>query len=144
MTLAPRDAAIGRVLEGVIAVRRVLGVRRRPFAQLHLSSSQLEALYLIAHSSSPVTPGGLAARLGVTPGAVTQLVEGLKRVGLVAQRPHPDDARSRTLWLTDAARREVDGFEAQVIDDMRGHLSELSDAEVAELGRLLHRVGGDG
>jgi DNA-binding MarR family transcriptional regulator len=145
MTSPARDEALGRVLEGVVAARRLLGDarRRRPFAAVTLTSSQLEALFVVSHSTAPVTPGALAARLGLTAGAVTQLVDGLKRAGLVAQFPHPDDARSRVIRLSDTARREVDAFEAEVVADMRRHVTRLTDDELVHLGRLLAKMGDD-
>lgn len=139
---ASRDAAIGRVLEGVVGARRLLGdARRRPFAAMRLTPSQLEALFILSHADAPVTPGALAARLALTAGAVTQLVDGLKRAGLVDQSPHPDDARSRVLTLTSTARREVDVFESGVVADMRRHVARLTDDELVQLGELLARMG---
>lgn len=137
-----RDAAIGRALEGIVAARRLLGdARRRPFAALMLTSSQLEALFLLSHAAEPVTPGLIAQRFGITAGAVTQLVDGLRKAGLVEQAPHPHDARSRVIRLSPTARAEVDVFEAGVITEMRRHFAGLSDADIVQLGALLSRVG---
>lgn len=137
-----RDAAIGRALEGIVAARRLLGdARRRPFAALMLTSSQLEALFLLSHAAEPVTPGLIAQRLGITAGAVTQLVDRLREAGLVEQTPHPHDARSRVIRLSSTARAEVDVFEAGVIAEMRRHFAGLSDADIVQLGALLSRVG---
>ncbi|TQK17546.1 DNA-binding MarR family transcriptional regulator [Microbacterium sp. SLBN-154] len=137
-----RDTAIGRVLEGVVSARRLLGdARRRPFASLMLTTSQLEAMFLLSHTAEPVTPGRLAQRLGITAGAVTQLVDGLRKSGLVEQAPHPTDARSRVIRLSPSARAEVDVFEAGVVAEMRRHFAGLSEAELIVLGDLLSRVG---
>ena len=144
MTAPARDEALRRVLEGVIAAGRLLGeARRRPFAAAALTSSQLEALFVVSHATAPVTPVALASRLGLTAGAITQLVDGLKRAGLVEQTPHPDYARSRVIRLSDSARREVDAFEAEVVADMRRHVSRLTDDELDQLGRLLSKVGAE-
>ena len=137
-----RDVAIGRVLEGVVSARRLLGdARRRPFASLMLTSSQLEALFVLTHAAEPITPSALAQRLGVTAGAVTQLLDGVKRAGLVEQVAHPDDARSRVIRLTASARAEVDIFEAGVVAEMRPHFTDLSTSELNQLAALLGRVG---
>ncbi|WJL96877.1 MarR family transcriptional regulator [Microbacterium sp. ET2] len=137
-----RDTAIGRVLEGVVSAGRLLGdARRRPFAALTLTASQLEALFLLSHATEHVTPSRLAGRLRVTAGAVTQLVDGLKSAGLVEQAPHPTDARSRVIRLSPSARGEVDAFEAGVVAEMRRHFGGLSQAELLRLGDLLSRVG---
>ncbi|MGF2075820.1 MarR family winged helix-turn-helix transcriptional regulator, partial [Enterococcus casseliflavus] len=84
------------VIERAIALSRSLRAgRRTPFHGRVLTGSQLEALFHLAHDPQPVTPSTLAAALAVTPGAVTQLVDGLRSEGLVESAPHPDDARSR-------------------------------------------------
>jgi hypothetical protein len=45
--------------------------------------------------------------------------------------------------LSDSARREVDAFEAEVVADMRRHVSRLTDDELDQLGRLLSKVGAE-
>lgn len=60
----------------------------------------MEALFFIAHSDAPATPGVLAGRLGATVGAVTQLVAGFERevVRPLAPRFHAlDDAEVEVL-----------------------------------------------
>ncbi|MGW2784591.1 MarR family winged helix-turn-helix transcriptional regulator [Streptomyces populi] len=47
------------------------------------------------------TVGDVAAHLGVTKQAASQLVEELVRKGYVERRPHPDDARARLVVLTE-------------------------------------------
>ena len=81
--------------------------------------------------------------LGITAGAVTQLVDRLREAGLVEQAPHPHDARSRVIRLSSIARAEVDVFEGGVIAEMRRHFGGLSDADIVQLGALLSRVGDD-
>lgn len=46
----------------------------------------------------------LAARTGVSPPAVTKVVTGLERSGLVRRERDPADARLVRVWLTDAGR----------------------------------------
>lgn len=62
-----------------------------------------------------MTPGRLASELGVTPGAVTQLVAGLVATGLVEQQRDGADARRRVLALTAGSRARVDSFEHDVV-----------------------------
>jgi DNA-binding MarR family transcriptional regulator len=46
----------------------------------------------------------LASRTGVSPPAVTKVVSGLERSGLVRRERDPSDARLVRVWLTDAGR----------------------------------------
>ena len=52
-------------------------------------------------------PSALAARMGMTRGGVTKLVDRLAARGLVERRTNPDDGRSVALALTAAGRAAV-------------------------------------
>lgn len=136
-------ALVGRAVEAIVVWARTLDSHRVfPFEGLELTRAQLEALFIVVHSEEPVTPGVLAARLGVTPGAVTQLVAGLAASGLVAQRRDPGDGRRRVLVLTPEWAERVAGFEREVSRQLAPRFDALDDAEVALLGDLLHRTTG--
>ncbi|MGF2950544.1 MarR family winged helix-turn-helix transcriptional regulator [Microbacterium alcoholitolerans] len=139
-----RAAHAAAVLEAVTRLSRAIAAQRHtPLEGRTLSSSQMETLFLLAHGAGPVTPGRVASRLGLTAGAVTQLVDGLKADGLVETARHPDDARSRVLRLTDDAAEQIARFEADTVERMMPVFDGLSDDEVGELARLL-RATSDG
>ena len=81
-----RTSALGEVLESVVSWSRRLGATAgAPFRGVQLTRSQREALFLIAHRPMPMSPGLLAHELRPTPGAVTQLLDGLRQAGLVVR-----------------------------------------------------------
>ncbi|MGC4154900.1 MAG: MarR family transcriptional regulator [Propionicimonas sp.] len=136
-----RAVLIGQVLESIVAWSRPLAqARSGPFADHRLSRSQTEALFLIAHGRHPTTPGSVADALGLTAGAVTQLVDGLRQQGLVTTGTNPDDARSRVLTLTDRAAAQLATFENEVIASLSPRFGDLTDTELAELAQLLART----
>lgn len=136
-----RSAAIGRAVEAFVVWARVLDSHRRfPFGELQLSRSQTEVLFLVAHTDPPLSPGRLAEALGVTRGAVTQLVAGLLAAGLVEQRSDARDARRRTLHLTAQSRTRVDGFEQEIVRELSPRFDALDDAELDTLVGLLARM----
>lgn len=137
-----RERAVGAVLAGVVALSRDIAAERRtPFAGADLTPTQLELLFVLAHSERAVTPGAAAVRLGITPGAVTQLVEGLRAAGLVESSPNPDDRRSRILHLTTAHRQSVAAFERSVVERLLPRFAPLGDAELRTLAELMARIG---
>lgn len=141
MAAATRLSLLGAVLESVVSWSRLLGSNRSaPFRGVQLSRSQLEALFLIAHRPAPMSPGLLARELKLTPGAVTQLLDGLRRAGLVDQQQHPTDARCRVLSLTADAGRQVAEFEQGMLTALAGEFSDLDDTELATLAELLART----
>lgn len=140
---APRREHVGRVLELMVGWARLLDSRRTfPFGDLHLTRSQMEALFLIAHADGPATPGLLAASLQVTPGAVTQLMVGLTDAGLVVDERDPHDARRRVLALSAVSRERVEAFEQDVIGQLMPRFDGLDDDELRTLSTLLARTEG--
>lgn len=72
-------------------------------APLGLTPSEWGALNHCLHGVD--TPAGLAACLGVNRAAVTRLLDGLERAGLVERAPNPADGRSTLLRPTEPGRR---------------------------------------
>ncbi|QEO14507.1 MarR family transcriptional regulator [Agromyces intestinalis] len=139
-----RMRRISVVLDAVAVIGRELSATRdTPFGGVRLSRSQLDALFILTRSAAGLTPSSLAASLGVTAGAVTQLVDGLREQGLVEQTANPADARSRLLRLTDPARARVAAFEAAVTARLAPRFDRLSDTELDRLGRLLAKIQED-
>lgn len=137
-----REQSVGEVLAGVVVLSRSIAAdRRTPFDGVDLTASQLSLLFLLAHGQETVTPGAAASALGVTRGAVTQLVDGLRDAGLVESIPHPDDGRSRLLRLAPAERRRVAEYEREVVRRLMPTFEALSDDELHTLAELLGKVG---
>lgn len=149
MTTQPgtdRGELIAEAVEQLVRWTRELSAARAevgsvPFEGTSLTSTQREALFLIAHDPAPSTPGSLAASLAITPGAVTQLVDGLRREGLVEQTANPADARSRLLALTPDATERLAAFERAFTDTVAPRFDDLNDAELADLARLMRAAG---
>ncbi|MFF2832312.1 MarR family winged helix-turn-helix transcriptional regulator [Cellulosimicrobium cellulans] len=136
-----RRERLGAIMEHLATLGRELaGAKAGPFGDVRLSRSQLDALFLLAHAPGDLTPGRLAAHLGVTAGAVTQLVDGLRRHGLVETTPHPGDGRTRLLVLTPSARESVDAFEQEVVDRISARFDALDDDRLEQLELLLRAV----
>ena len=90
-----------------------------------------------------MTPSRLAAELGLTAGAVTQLVDGLRDAGHVDIGPHPSDGRSRVMTLSAAAAQEVAAFQRGIVRDLAPDFAGLTDAELQQLAALLARATAD-
>jgi len=129
------------VLGCVAALSRVLSSeQRRPFEGRVLTGSQLSALFFLARTPSGLTPGRLAELLSVSAGAVTQLVETLRTDGHVDMQVNPDDARSRIIVLSHAARVEVGQFERATAERLRPRFTALTSSELMTLAELMNRI----
>ena len=142
MTDRPNQAAhIASVLESVTRLSHVIAAGPRVlFHGRDLTRAQMQALFALAHDPTPMTPGRLATRLGVTAGAVTQLVTRLRDQGLVETEPHPHDARSRVLRLTVVAAEEVDRFERATVERLLPRFASVDADELSTLAQVLARI----
>jgi DNA-binding MarR family transcriptional regulator len=82
----------------------------------------------------------MASVLGVTAGAVTQLVDTMEGQGLLRREPHPADARCRVLRLTAGAEAEIAAFEQDIVESMTPRFEALSEVELGSLADLLRRL----
>lgn len=96
---------------------------------------------LLAHlDTEGTTISTLAARIGTSRQAVSQLVRTIEEAGLVERLPHPTDGRSVVVRHTDAGRRILlDALE--VMSAIEAEYAERAgEAEVAGLKRLLSHL----
>ncbi|MFF2483907.1 MarR family winged helix-turn-helix transcriptional regulator [Paenibacillus sp. NPDC058071] len=91
-----------------------------------LTPSEIHTIDAIGYDGA-VLMSELAARLGVTKGAITQLIDRLEAKSLVMRSPHPQDSRSSLLSLTENGKEAYKAHEAvhsAFYDQLRSQLSE--------------------
>jgi DNA-binding MarR family transcriptional regulator len=82
----------------------------------------------------------LAAHLGVTKQAASQLVDELVRKGYAERRPHPGDARARLVVLTERGWACTRAAEEAAVDAVQPWVELLGEGEVRVLGDRLARI----
>ncbi|MDN3022067.1 MarR family winged helix-turn-helix transcriptional regulator [Streptomyces sp. S.PB5] len=91
-------------------------------------------------SRGGATVTDLAAHLGVTKQAASQLVEELVRKGYVERRPHPDDARARLVVLTERGWACTRAAEEAAAEAVRVWVELIGEGEVRALRDHLVRI----
>lgn len=86
------------------------------------------------------TATDLAAHLGVTKQAASQLVDELVRKGYAERRPHPGDARARLVVLTESGWACMRAAEEAALDAVRPWVDLLGEGEVRVLCDRLRRI----
>ncbi|MEU9574146.1 MarR family winged helix-turn-helix transcriptional regulator [Streptomyces massasporeus] len=86
------------------------------------------------------TATDLAAHLGVTKQAASQLVDEMVRKGYAERRPHPEDARARLVVLTERGWACTRAAEEAAAEAVREWGDLLGEREVRALGRQLLRI----
>ena len=125
--LAAAGELTQRINEGVVA-RGFEGVR----------PAHGFAFARLAPDGATVTE--LAAHLGVTKQAASQLVDEVVRKGYVERRPHPDDARARLLVLTERGWACTRAAEEAAAEAVRPWVELLGEGEVRALRDRLVRI----
>lgn len=92
-----------------------------------LTESDLDALEYL-EADGPLTQRELGARLVLTSGAVTMLVDRLERVDLVQRRPHPTDRRAVLIELGPRSSEQA----PPGLRDYHARLADLAGAVPAE------------
>lgn len=102
-----------------------------------LTPSEIHTIDAIGYDGA-ILMSELAARLGVTKGAITQLIDRLEAKMLVIRLPHPYDSRSSVLSLTDLGKEAYQAHEAVHNDFYNQLRSQLSEEEIRIFEKSVH------
>jgi DNA-binding MarR family transcriptional regulator len=106
-----------------------------------LSPPQLHLLFEIAgRKEAGISVKELAERSSVTPGAITQFVDALVEIGLVAREGDPSDRRIVILKLTELAKNQFEKFRKENLASMYKIFDVLSDDEIKQLIKLFTKL----
>jgi DNA-binding MarR family transcriptional regulator len=84
----------------------------------------------------PTRQSVLAADFGVSPHSITDIVDGLERLGMAERRPDPDDRRAKLVAITEAGEASLDVANAtreRLLTQIFGALSEEDRATFLRL-----------
>lgn len=115
--------------------------RRAEVAErLELSFIRAKALLRLAGGS--LTMRELAAAIAIDAPYATVVVDDLEQRRLVRRSPHSEDRRVKLVSLTRAGHRAAETAQ-RILDEPPPLLDRLSDAELAELSRILGLLTAD-
>lgn len=86
----------------------------------------------------------LATLLSLDKSTVSRQIDAVSRLGLVERLPDPDDARARLVSLTESGQAIVTEQLAQRRTKMREIMRTWDIEDIAELARLLRKLGETG
>jgi DNA-binding MarR family transcriptional regulator len=89
------------------------------------------------HEQGPTRQHVLAADFGLSPHTITDIVDGLERVGMAERRPDPTDRRAKLVAITDAGEAGLDVANATRERLLKEIFGALSEADRATFLRLL-------
>ena len=123
------------------ALRRVGMMRHsQEAAHKHLPShAQMGVLFTIAHRGAQTTKE-LSQLFGLTSSAVTQLVNGLVKDGLLERKGDARDGRKANIQLTKKGKNVLVKSKQLRIKRMQEVLAPLSDKELAQLVKIQTKI----
>jgi DNA-binding MarR family transcriptional regulator len=92
------------------------------------------------HEQGPTRQNVLAAEFGLSPHSITDLVDGLERLGMAERRPDPTDRRAKLVAITEAGEAGLDVANATRDRLLTQIFGALSQADRATFLRLLDQL----
>jgi len=134
--------------DAVLTLLELLRVARDAYAALESNFERLGLtdakwallMQLYTEPSGRLLPSLLASRLLVTRGAISGLVRGAERAGLVRRVPHPTDRRKYFVALVPRGRRLVARALPGYMERVLAYMSVLTPAEQQSLGVALRKL----
>lgn len=117
------------------AWRQVLDRRLSP---LGLSQAKWRVLLQLSHSSYPLSQKELAQRMGIEGPTLVRLIDRLQRDNWVERHSDSQDRRSKTVHLTQKARRTLKGVN-RISEELK--VEALSTIPEKELCSCIHVLG---
>ncbi|MFF2452005.1 MarR family winged helix-turn-helix transcriptional regulator [Isoptericola sp. NPDC058082] len=102
-----------------------------------VTRAELDVLTALRRSGRPLRAGEITTMTGSPGASITKRLDRLERAGLVERAVHERDKRGVLVALTVEGEELVDELFPRQIEHERAALVDLSEAERAELGRLL-------
>jgi DNA-binding MarR family transcriptional regulator len=138
-TQRERDDLLQELIERMMSIMRKVRHDTVPSEPL-LSPPQLHILFTIAMKKTGVSVSELAELTGVTPGAVTQFVNGLVERDLVARETDASDRRVVRLQLTPNARGQMAKMRREYLTAAARTFEVLSLEEIRTLSTIIARI----
>lgn len=114
------------------------------FSRFGLQHGEFDVLATLRRSGAPfaLTPTALYEATMVTSGAITNRLDRLEQMGLIAREAHPTDRRGVMVRLTDKGRALIDEAVTAHVENEHKVLAGLSRKEQDTLAALLEKLIG--
>lgn len=140
----PLEALDPNAVEVFRALKRVMMLYRqhafRAFSEIGVHPGQAACLFAL-RGEEGLSQRELARRLFVSAPTVTGIVQKMERADLVERRPDPHDQRLMRIRLSERGREVAAALAETFASQAESMFAGITPEELAELARLLARVG---
>jgi DNA-binding MarR family transcriptional regulator len=134
-----RKQQIEQLMEKLHSLKRLMTPDSQAAGEDCLAHSQWLVLHLVSRQEG-IGIKELAAQLGISSSAATQIVDGLVGKGFLNRQPSLEDRRALHLSLPEESRRRVEAAKKQRLERVSAVFDALDDAEFQTLVALLDKV----
>jgi MarR family 2-MHQ and catechol resistance regulon transcriptional repressor len=120
---------------------RAIGDRTRRDIERHDLSVSEFAVLEVLHAKGPLMVGEVGARVLLTSGSTTYVIDRLEERGLVARRPCTRDRRVLYVDLTERGRELIAGIFPEHAEEVRRVMTGLTTEEQRIATAMLKRLG---
>ena len=111
-----------------------------PFGNLVLGRQQMMIMFFVNKNKGCASVNDIAKFLRVTPGAVTQFIDGLVEKKLVEREKNVNDRRGINIKLSAKTKNKFNKFEKDYFVGASKTFKSLSDEEINDLIGLLGKI----
>jgi len=111
-----------------------------PFGNMILRRQQMMIMFFLSENKGIAPVKEIAKFLQVTPGAVTQFVDGLVKKKLVEREGSKTDGRSTNIKLSLTTKAKFDDFKKSYLTNVSRTFSGLSEKELEQFIKLIGKM----
>lgn len=122
------------------ALHNVHTAKSFPFGDRLLGKQQIMILFFVYENKGEASVKDLARFLQVTPGAITQFIDGLVEKKIVRRQANVSDRRGVNIKLTVDTEKKFNNFRKQYLASTSRSFRGLSDKELKEFIALANKI----
>ena len=101
------------------------------------SAQEVDVLFRVALSGGMMTPGQLAADMGISKTMISRLLDSLEKKTLIHKEKTMNDRRSYGVRVTEAGKEEVDRMYYYYLDPLYTLRKQMTEEDFEQLFRLI-------
>ncbi|MFI9505142.1 MarR family winged helix-turn-helix transcriptional regulator [Nocardia sp. NPDC052566] len=119
-------------------IQQLIRINSLIAAQMGVVMTDFHCLHVL-QQGGPTTPGALAARVGLTAGSATRMVDRLEAAGCVTRAPDPKDRRKVVVVPTPEGLERANSYYASLTTRTHQDLADFTEEELRVLIRFVER-----
>jgi len=111
-----------------------------PLGKFIIGKQQIMILLFVYRKNGAVSVKEIAEFLHVTPGAITQFIDGLVKKKLVEREQNLNDRRVINIKLSQATQKQFNQFKKDYLKSASQAFGNLSDQEIKQFIKLIKKI----